>query len=142
MSKKIFSATVSDNGLVHICGSGKVSDLMFSLTALARSIYEIDSLDDGDREFIKYYVQNHLRQLTFMEPDELDEELEKLDEELEKLDEELEKLDEEDASREKKLAEYKKELFKNMHDACDGNKALTKEIGNTLKELLKEMGKL
>ena len=128
MSKKIFSATVSDNGLVHICGSGKVPDLMFSLTVLARSIYEIESLDYDDREFFKHYMQNHIGRLAFMEPDELGEE--------------LEELAAEDANRKKGLAEAKEKLFKDMHEACDGNKALTKEIGNTLKELLKEIGEL
>lgn len=128
MSRKIFSATVSDNGLVHICGSGKVSNLALSLTLIARSIYEVDSLDDEDREFINDYVQNHLGRIAFMEPDELDEELVKLAEEV--------------ADQGKELEEAKEKLFRHMHDVCDGNNALTKEIGNTLKKLLKEMGEL
>lgn len=126
MSKEIFSATVSDNGLVRICGSGNVMDLVFGLTVITRSIHELDILDDDDREFIKDYVQNHLGRLAYMDSDELDEELAKLAEEI--------------TDHEKKLDEAIGKLFKDIRSACDGSKELAKKVGNALNKLLKEMG--
>lgn len=79
----MFTATVFDDGHVHIAGNGSIEKLMLSVTMIVRTIYDCDDIDDVDKEIFKTFCQEHLGKIAFKSEDELHEGAKKLKMELE-----------------------------------------------------------
>lgn len=88
----MFTATVFDDGHVHIAGNGSIDRLMLSVTMIVRTIYDCDDIDDADKEIFKSFCQERLGKIAFMSEDEVGKEAGKFKMELKEAKEGLAKL--------------------------------------------------